>query len=313
MGRAVLAGLFVLGGCATSSVSIEEWHEGTRQCAEQCIEFWPRGSIMRSWLAKQHPKLIENVLSNEVICATAGVDSDEDRIIVFEDESGLRHTYSSYARLYAMARVCDAWPSCEQHVEELVDLFCFAKKTVAAFATSRPWVVIRRSESDARRLAVRIGEFHSSGDHRLEPPWFGFTNVVFSCGSDGRLDLMFSTREESGSDPALLFALCDQMAVALAEEFCTRERVVKSEKGKVVITGEGAGACYRVSAVYDERSNQTLLYMRVGRAKSIGALGLIGEASDAALVRAALERGGSRLRPAAAREPQGQTLVIRSQ
>ena len=32
---------------------------------------------------------------------------------------------------------------------------------------------------------------------------------------------------------------------------------------------------------------------------AVGALGLIGEASDAALVRAALNKGGSRLRPAA--------------
>ena len=269
MMKLILAGLFVFGGCATPSESFEEGRESVRQCDEQCIEFWPRGSIMRSWLANQHSMLVENVLSNEVICATAGVDSDEDRMIVFEDESGLRHTYSSYARLYAMARVCDAWPSCERQAEGLVDLFCFAKKTVASFAGSRPWVVRRRSESGARRLGVRIGEFRSSGNHRFDPPWFGFTNIVFSCGSDGRLDLMFSTREESRSDPALMFALCNQMAIALADEFCIRERVVKSEKGKVVITGTEGEVCYRAAAVLDERSNRVLLYMRVGRTKSI--------------------------------------------
>ena len=275
MGKTIFSVFLILGGCATLRRPIYGERDGSSQCDVQCIEFWPRGSMEKSWLANSYPKLVENVLSNEVVCADAGICSDEDRIIVFEDESGFRHTYSSYARLYAMARAYDDWPSYEWRDEKLVDLFRFAKKTVVSFAQSRPWVVSRGDECNARRLSVRIGESYSSGNHRIDPPWFGFTNIVFSCGLDGRLDFAFSTREEPASDHALMFALCDQMAIALAEEFCIKDRVVKSEKGMVLIIGEEGGLCYRVAASCNERLNKSHLYMRVGKSGSSVSLGCL--------------------------------------
>lgn len=264
MKKTVFVVFLILEGCATLRTPIDCGCGISSQCTTQCIEFWPRGSLMKSWIADQCHKLVESVLLNEVACISEGICDDEDRIIVFEDEDGLRHTYSSYARLYAMARVCDDLPSDELQSKELADRFRFAKKTVVSFGQSQPWVVSRGFESAAGRLSIRFGDVHSSGDHRLDPPWFGFTNIVFLCGSDGRLKSAFSTRVEPVCDHELIFAMCDQMATALAEEFCIRGRVVNTEGGKVLITGEEGDLYYRVAASCNERSNLSNLYIKVG-------------------------------------------------